>query len=325
MTGLHQVIHQQPWGRVIFTRKQAAEGLEPLGGAEIVMPRGDAIVLSRDEVLAAVAEATAIVVFADLRVDDELLDAAPRLKIVANVARGFDNFDLDALERRGVYATNVPDAFTVPTAESALGLLLMTMRNLARGDRFVRAGSWTLFEPGRWDGQTLEGKTLGLVGYGKIGQAVAHRAAAFGMTIVFHQRTPGDQDTYRWLPLDELLAISDVVSLHTPATPETRHLINEDTLARMKSGSVLINTARGSVVDEAALAAALERGHLAGAGLDVTECEPAVHPSLLALDNVVITPHLGGGTVESRQAARACAIANVAAVLAGQPPLNPIR
>jgi glyoxylate reductase len=159
---------------------------------------------------------------------------------------------------------------------------------------------------------------------GKIGQAVARRASAFDMEVIFVQRRPGDQHGFPRVALDDLLARSDVVSLHTPGTPETRHLINERALARMKPGAILINTARGPVVDEAALVAALASGHLGGAGLDVTEHEPAVHPALLAMDNVVVTPHLGGGTVESRREARACAIANVAAVLRGEAPLTPI-
>jgi glyoxylate reductase len=201
----------------------------------------------------------------------------------------------------------------------------MMMRRLDESARFVREGSWRSFEPGRWDGQTLEGKTLGLIGFGKIGQAVAARATAFGMTVIFHQRTRIPHPTARWVPLDELLEASDIVSLHVPATAETRHLIGDEALARMKQGAVLINTARGVVVDEGALVRAIVSGHLGGAGLDVSEHEPRVHEALLRHPNVVVTPHLGGGTVESRRMARAQAIANVAEVLAGRRPLTPLN
>lgn len=318
------------WGAglcVICTGPLPAELLEPLGDARVILPEPGTGLMGRDEVLAAVPRADAIVNQAELRVDTELLDRAPRLRIVANVARGFDNLDLDAMATRGVWATNIPDAFTAPTAETTLGLMLMTLRRLAEGERYVRAGEWTGFEPGRWDGFGLAGKTLGLIGYGKIGRAVADRARAFGMEIVYYRRTPCESDAdhaARWLPLDALLAAADIVSLHVPATPETYRLIDARALARMKPNAVLINTARGSVVDEAALVAALRAGRIWGAGLDVAEAEPHVHPALRELPNVVITPHLGGGTVESRVAARVEAIANVAAVLRGERPRSPL-
>ena len=318
------------WGAglcVICTGPLPAELLEPLGNAQVIVPKPGTGLMGRDEVLAAAPHADAIVNQAELRVDTELLDRAPRLQIVANVARGFDNLDLTAMAARGVWATNIPDAFTAPTAETALGLMLMSLRRLAEGERCVRAGEWSGFEPGRWDGFGLAGKTLGVVGFGKIGRAVAERARAFGMEIVYHRRTPCAPNAdfaARWLPLDDLLQVADIVSLHIPATPETYRLIDARALARMKPNAVLINTARGSVVDEAALVAALRAGRIWGAGLDVAEDEPHVHPALRDLPNVVITPHLGGGTVESRVAARVEAIANVAAVLRWERPLSPL-
>lgn len=310
---------------VLCTAALPAELLGPLRPATVVMPATGVALMGRAAVLAAIGEADAIINQAELRVDTELLERAPRLRIVANVARGVDNLDLTAMSARGVWATNVPDAFTTPTAEVALGLMLMTMRRLAEGERCVRTGDWADFEPGRWDGFTLEGKTLGLVGFGQIGRAVAVRARAFGMDVVFHRRTPGEDRDARWRPLAELLAVADVVSLHVPATPATHHLIDAGALGRMKPGAVLINTARGSVVDETALVAALRAGRIWGAGLDVAEDEPRVHPALRELPNVVVTPHLGGGTVESRRAARATAIANVAAVLRGERPPAPLN
>lgn len=312
--------------RVLCTQRLPSDLLAPLAGASIVAPNGaSGGLMRRDEVLAQLADVDAIVNQAELRVDTRLLAAAPRLRIVANIARGYDNFDLSLLTRRGVWATNVPDAFTIPTAEVALGLMLMVMRRLAEGARCVQDGAWRDFEPGRWDGWTLAGKTLGLVGHGQIARATAHRAEAFGMRVIHHRRTPDAAGAAAWRPLSELLREADVVSLHVPATPETFHLIDAAALALMKPGAILINTARGSVVDEAALIDALAAGHLAGAGLDVTEHEPTVPAALRAMPNVVITPHLGGGTHESRRAARQLAVANVAAVLRGHRPQTPLN
>jgi glyoxylate reductase len=315
-----------PAARIICTTKLDPEFFLPLDGYAIEMPElGSGATLERETVLALADGAVAIVSQGELRVDEDLLGRAPGLRIVANIARGFDNLDLDAMTRRGVWGTNVPDAFTAPTAEVALGLILMVTRKLAESAQFVRDGQWTSFEPGRWDGQTLVGKTLGLIGFGKIGQATAVRAAGFGLRVIYHQRTRIAHPDAEWAPLDDLLGTSDIVSLHVPATPQTRHLVNDQTLALVKPGAILINTARGVVVDEAALLRALESGRLGGAGLDVTEFEPRVEEALRRQPNVVITPHLGGGTVESRRAARLHAIANVAEVLAGRPPLSPLN
>lgn len=311
---------------VVCTTRLPPELLAALAAYRITQPdEDDGRLLRREEVLAAVADADAIINQSELKVDAALLAHAPRLRVAANIARGFDNLDLAAMTARGVWATNVPDAFTAPTAEVAFGLLLMVARRLAEGDRHVRAGEWTRFEPARWDGMCLVGKTLGLVGLGKIGAAMAARAAAFEMRVVYTQRVPAPDAPYPWLPLPELLAAAAVVSLHVPATPETARLINADAFARMKPGAILINTARGSVVDEVALVAALTSGRLGGAGLDVAEREPLLPDALRTLPNVVVTPHLGGGTVESRRAARECAIGNVAAVLRGKPPLTPVN
>lgn len=313
-------------GRIICTTRLDSDLLEPLSGFRIVMPeQGDGFTFSRGEVVSLLGDTVAIINQTELKVDQELLAAAPTLKIVANIARGFDNLDLEALTRNGVWGTHVPDSFTAPTAEVTLGLLLMVTRKLAEAAAYVREGSWTSFEPGRWDGTLLEGKTLGLIGFGKIGQAVADRAKGFGLEIIYHQRSKADRSDAQWVPFDELLARSDVVSLHVPATRETRHLINDIALRTMKPGSILINTARGVVVEDDALLRAVESGHLSGAGLDVTEFEPRVADALRQHPNVVITPHLGGGTRESRRSAREHAIANVVNVLAGKPPLSPVN
>lgn len=263
------------------------------------------------------------------RVDDDFLSAAPQLRVVANVAVGYNNIDVSACEARGVTVTNTPGVLTDATADLAFGLLLAVTRRLGEGERLIRSG-----KPWKWSmfmmlGTSLQGRQIGIVGMGDIGQAVARRARAFGMVVAYHNRRPVDaviaaELDARLVSLDELLATSDVVSLHCPYTPDTHHLIDAAALARMRDGAFLVNTARGPVVDEAALVHALDRGMLAGAGLDVYENEPDVHPGLLELDNVALAPHLGSATVEARAAMALLAAQNVIEVLAGRPPLTPV-
>lgn len=316
--------------RVVITREVPADLVaQELGDHEVL--QGPAGVGFDDAALRAVLpRADALVTWGFVRVDATILDLAPRLRIVANIAAGTDNLDLAELERRAVWATNVPDAFATPTAEVAMALMLAVMRRVSEGERFVRSGAWHASEPGRFDGFTLEGKQLGLVGFGRIARAVARRAGAFGMHVVYHARSEAPADVARSLaaegmPLDSLLASSDVVSLHVPLTPATHHLIGAKELARMKPGAVLINTARGKVVDEVALVAALEAGRLGGAGLDVFHEEPSVPEALLELPNVTVTPHLGGATREARREAQRHALRNVRAVLEGNAPLSPLH
>ena len=307
---------------VVYTNPIAPDILATLGDVELVQMTPDN---SRDEVLAAIARATAVLNPGDLVIDAALLNGSPHLKIIANASRGFDNLNPAELAGRGVWATNVPDAFTASTAEVTMGLLLMVMRRLAEGDAYVRRGAWTRFVPGEWDGHTLVGKTIGLLGYGLIGKAVAKRARAFEMEVIYHQRHEDPTAPDAFVSFEDLLARSDVVSLHTPLTPETTHLFNRETFARMKPGAVLINTARGRMVEDAALLEALESGHLGGAGLDVVEFEPMVGAALRERLDVVITPHLGGGTQESRRNAQLHAVNNVRLVLQGQPPVQPLN
>jgi glyoxylate reductase len=276
------------------------------------------------------ADCEALVTWGFLRVDEALLADAPRLRIVANIAVGYDNLDLAALERRGIWATNTPTDFAVPTAEVALGLMISVLRRIAEGERYVRAGAWRAPVPGRFDGPSLAGKRLGLLGFGAIAREVAVRASAFGMEIIYHARRRVPEEVERtlgatWLPLDDLLAASDVLSLHVPLTDQTRHLIDAAALARMKPSAYLVNTARGKVVDETALIRALRDGQLAGAGLDVFEGEPDVPEALLELPNVAIAPHLGGASIEGRRAAQRTALANVRAVLDGGKPRSPVQ
>lgn len=309
---------------VLVTNAVPDDVLKPLDGiARVIQGPGGGDTMSRQQVLALASQLDAIINQGELRVDDELLAAAPRLRIVANVAAGYNNFNTDLMAANGIWATNTPDTFIESTADCTLGLLLAVARKLVKADSYVRSGAWQSFQPGVWDGQLLAGKTLGIVGYGRTGRAVARRALAFNMRIITNRRTPSNEPSA--CSLDDLLAEADFVSLHTPLTDETRHLISAERFVQMKRGATLINMARGLVVDEQALVDALQSRHLAGAGLDVFEDEPRVHPALLTMDNVVLTPHLGGGTVESRAAARTLCARNVAAVLQGQTPLTPVN
>jgi glyoxylate reductase len=273
-----------------------------------------------DELRARSADKDAIVAMFTDRIDVALFDAAPRLKIVANIAVGYNNIDVDYARGRGVVVTNTPDVLTDATADLTMAMMLAIMRRVAEGDRLVRRGGWTGWTFDFMLGSDLKSKQLGIVGFGRIGRAVAQRAVAFGMRIA-HTSRGADPDA---ISLDRLLNTSDVVSLHLPLTAETRHLIDRRTLARMKRSAYLVNTSRGPVVDEDALAWALEERLIAGAALDVYENEPALHPDLLRHEHVLLVPHLGSATTEARMAMADLAVANVLAVLAGRPPLTPV-
>ena len=252
----------------------------------------------------------------------------PNLRIVANVAVGYNNVDLVAAEMRGVLVTNTPGVLTDATADLTWALILATTRRLVEGVDLVRSGRWTGWHPQQLLGLELRGHTLGLLGAGRIGQAVGRRALPFGLRVVYAARTPKadfERDTGATrMDINRLLIESDIVSLHVPATPETKGIINAETIARMKKGAILINTSRGDLVREEALALALEAGHLGAAGLDVYTEEPAIHPRLLAAPRTVLLPHIGSATAETRRHMAAIAVANVQAVLNGKPPLTPV-
>lgn len=286
--------------------------------------------IPRAELLELVAGAEAVLTLLGDRVDEELLEAAsPQLRCVANVAVGYDNVDVAAAERRGVVVTNTPGVLDDATADLTIALVLAATRRIGEGERLVRSGrDWN------WGmhfmlGSSLQGRLLGIVGLGGIGRRVAQRARAFGMRIAYHSRhqapaeVEGELGAER-MSLERLLAEADVVSLHCPLTPETHHLIGAAELAAMKPSAVLVNAARGPIIDEAALAEALAERRIAAAGLDVYEREPQVEPRLLELDNVVLTPHLGSATVETRTAMAELAARNAISVLSGQGPLTPV-
>jgi glyoxylate reductase len=283
----------------------------------------DAGTMPADELRKRIGGSDAVVCVSTDRIDAAVIDAASRLKVIATVAVGYDNIDVPRARARGIVVTNTPDVLTESVADFTWALILAITRRLAEGERLVRRGEWKGWALDLLLGTELRGKQLGLVGAGRIGRAVAARAPAFGMRVACASRHDSD-GIGEAMSLDRLLLTSDVVSLHVPLTLETRHLIDKRALTRMKRSAYLINTARGPVVDEEALAWALNQHLLAGAALDVYEHEPTVHPDLLKLENVLLVPHLASGTTETRTAMADLAIENVLAVLAGRPPLTPV-
>jgi glyoxylate reductase len=317
---------------IVVTRRIPEPAMELLGAADEVWLSPHDRPLTREELHEAVGGADAVITLLHDTVDAQLLDAAgPQLKCIANVAVGYDNVDVAAATERGVVVTNTPGVLTDATADLAMALILIVTRRLGEGERLIRSG-----EPWSWHmffllGSSLAGKTLGVVGLGAIGQATARRARAFGMDIVYAGPRRASEETEAELggacrvPLIQLLATADVVTLHTPLKPETRHLIDSPALRQMRSDAYLVNTARGPIVDGAALVKALRAHKIAGAALDVFEEEPDVHPGLLELDNVVLIPHLGSATIETRTAMAVLAAENALAVLRGERPPTPVN
>ncbi|MFT4009024.1 MAG: D-glycerate dehydrogenase [Nocardioidaceae bacterium] len=318
--------------RIVSTRPLPPAAREILDSAgEVIAPDGIEP-LTTGQLRELVGGADAIVSQLYDVIDGEVMDiAGDQLRIVANVAAGYNNLDVAAARERRIVITNTPGVLTDATADVTLGLILMVTRRLGEGERLLRRGdSWS------WDlefmlGTSLAGRTLGIVGFGQIGRAVAQRAQAFGMRVLHASARPGaalrhnpEASSVEVTTFDELLATSDIVSLHCPLTPDTHHLMDAARLAQMRPDAYLINTARGPVIDEAALLAALRAGHLAGAGLDVFEHEPEVSAGLLDLENVVAIPHLGSATREVRNSMAELAASNVAAVLRGGTPPTPV-
>jgi glyoxylate reductase len=296
--------------------------------ADVDIYSGEATI-APEELRRRIADKDALVSMSIDTIDRTVLEAADALKIVANVAVGYNNIDVDAARSRGVIVTNTPDVLTDSVADFTWGLILAITRRLAEGERVLRRGDWKGWALDFMLGTELRGKQLGLIGFGRIGRAVAARAAAFGMRVAFTSRRDAaaagsDPGRAEAMSFDRLLITSDVISLHVPLTPETRHLIDKRALARMKRSAFLVNTSRGPVVDEEALAWALQQHLIAGAALDVYEREPVVHPDLVPLENVLLIPHMASGTTETRSTMAELAVDNVIEVLAGRPALTPV-
>ena len=311
-------------------------GRIPDAGLDVLRPFGNVWGWKHDEPIDVgvlyerIAGANAVLTLLTTKVDSAFLDAAgPQLKVVSNVAVGYNNIDVAECRGRGVIATNTPGVLTDATADIAMALILMVTRRLGEGERIVRSG-----RPWQWGmfmllGTELQGRRLGIIGMGAIGQALARRARAFGMTVAYTNRSAVSAEIEAELEADrlsfhELLGTSDVVSVNCPYSPATHHLIGPEQFELMRSSAFLVNTARGPIVDEAALVDALRSGAIAGAGLDVYEHEPQLEPGLVELDNAVLIPHLGSATIETRAAMATLAARNAVAVLNGQPALTPV-
>jgi glyoxylate reductase len=313
--------------RVVVTRNMPGGALDRLRAVADVEVWSGRLPPTPDELRTFAAGATGLIAMLTDRVDAALLDACPDLRVVANMAVGYDNLDVAELTRRGIPAGNTPGVLTDSTADLALALILAACRRLPEGAAAVKAGEWVAWEPDWLLGLDVAGATLGIVGYGRIGAAVARRAAGFGMEILAWNRSPRTDPGVTFVELDQLLRRSDIVTLHCALTDETRGLIGPDELRAMKSTAVLVNTARGPIVDQWALARALRSGEIFAAGLDVVEHEPITpDDELLSLPNCLVLPHVGSATVATRSKMADMAVDNVLAVLAGDPPptcINP--
>lgn len=284
---------------------------------------------TRDELLAVVKEYDAVICLLNDRIDRELLEVARGVKIFANYAVGYDNIDVQAAREFGIAVSNTPGVLTEATADLAWALLLAAARHVVPAHSFTSKGKFTGWHPTMYMGRDFSGATLGIVGAGRIGQATARRGVGFGMNVVYYNRSPKPdfekQTSARRLDLEQLLKESDFVSLHLPLTSDTRHLLDERRLGLLKPTAILVNTARGPVVDEAALAKILKNKEIFAAGLDVFEREPEIHPDLIGLENVVMLPHLGSASWNTRIKMAEMAAANVQSVLSGKPPVNPVE
>jgi glyoxylate reductase len=316
--------------KILVTGRLPEEVLSVLAERFQVESQGEDRPMERQRLLAAIGDMEGLLCMITDSVDEELLSHAPRLKMIANMGVGYNNIDVRAATTRGIPVSNTPGVLTEATADLAFTLLLAIARRVVEGDRRVRAGQFTFWAPFLFLGQEVSGKTLGILGMGRIGKAVARRARGFDMPVIYHNRSrlePDEEDRLgaRYEPLEALLRKSDFVSLHVPLTAETRHLIGRRELALMKPSAYLINTSRGPAVDEQALLAALQAGQIAGAALDVYEHEPALTPGLTLLDNVILLPHVGSATLETRTRMASMAAQNLIAGLDGQKPPNLIN
>jgi glyoxylate reductase len=314
---------------VLVTRAIPRDALDLLAKHVNVDANGADVGYTPEQLVSHAGRADAVVGLLTDRFDAAFFARCPNVKILANVAVGYDNIDVGAAARHGIVVTNTPGVLTDATADFAFALILAVTRNVVSADGYVRAGLFREWKMMEFHGAELAGRTLGIAGFGRIGQALARRARGFGMHAIYINRGPvaatvEEELGARRVDKETLVAASDVLSLHLPLSDATRHFLSDAEFARMKPSAYVINTARGPVIDEAALARALTGGAIRGAGLDVFEREPAIDPALLAAPNTVLAPHIGSATTETRTRMALMAAENVLAVLAGKPPLNPV-
>jgi len=313
--------------KVFITARLPREILAGIALEHSIEAYGEDPPIGRDEFLAGVEGKDGLLCTITDRVDSEVFERAPGLRIVANNGVGFDHIDIEAATRRGIPVTNTPGVLTDSTADLTFALMLAAARRVVEGDAITRSGKFRFWSPFHFLGRDISGSKLGIVGFGRIGRAVAKRAAGFDMEVLYFSRTPLKKDEeeklgVRFAPLDELLKESDFVSLHIPLSRDTRHLISERELAMMKDSACLINTARGPIVDEKALVEALRHRRIMAAALDVYENEPELSPGLTELDNVILMPHSGSATIQTRTRMALMAADNLLAALRGQRPPN---
>ena len=319
--------------KVLVTAKLPEDVIESIQAMHDVEAHQETRPMGRAVLLQHVVDKEGLLCTITDRVDEELLGRAPGLKVIANYGVGYNNIDVEAATKKGIPVSNTPDVLTDATADIAMALILGTARRLVEGDKRVRQGQFAFWAPMHFLGSEVTGKTLGIVGLGRIGRAVARRARGFDMRILYHNRNRIEKIDEKamgttFVSLETLLGESDFVSLHVPLSEQTHHLIGVEELVRMKSDAYLINTSRGQVVDEKALVEAIQRKKIAGAGLDVYENEPKLAPGLVDLDNVVLLPHVGSATLETRTAMARLAAENLLAGLRGEVPpncVNPVR
>lgn len=316
--------------KVLVTRSLPGDRLKSLEVIADLDINAEDRELTKAELIERIKDKQAVISMLVNPMDAEVMEAAPELKVIANYAVGFNNIDVQEATKRKILVTNTPDVLTDATADMTWALLLGIARRIPEADRMMREGRFTGWYPTLMLGGDVSGKVLGIIGMGRIGQAVAARAVGFNMPILYYNRNRLDEETEKrlnakYVTVDELLQSSDYVSIHSPYHSSTHHLIGERQLHQMKKTAYLINTSRGPLVDEKALVAALRDKVIAGAGLDVFEREPLMEPGLDELDNVVLAPHLGSATIETRSAMVDIAIRNVVAVLTGEPPVTPVN
>ncbi len=313
--------------KVFITYKIPDKGIELIKDKYELFVHDKEEFLTKEEMIDIVKDKDAVITQLRDPIDKEFIDAGKNLKIIANYAVGYNNIDVKYATKKGIYVTHTPGVLTEATADLTWALILSTVRRIVEADKFTREGKFVGWKPSLLLGSDLYGKTLGIVGMGRIGQAVARRAMGFGMNIIYYNRHRLPEEVEkrynaRYVELDEIFKTADVISLHTPATPETYHMVDERRLSLMKPTAYIINTARGTVIDEKALLEALRTGKIRGAGLDVYENEPKLTQGLSELKNVVLLPHIGSATVETREAMSVMVCENVDAALSGKTPPN---
>lgn len=279
--------------------------------------------MPQKELLSEIKHYDALINFAEVKTNEAFVACAGQLKIIANCSIGFDNLNLPLLTSHGIWASNAPGFFNYPVAEYVFTGILTICRRLLEADDFVRKGKWQAFEPGRWDGVSLKEKTVGIIGLGTIGKELRLMVKAMGAKVVYYTPKPGKEEG--WTPFEELVSNSDVISIHVPLTPETVNLFSKKVIAKVKQGVIIANTSRGSILDQAALSMALRSGKVGGAVLDVFRDEPNVPGELYQMKNVLLTPHMAGGTRSAREACVKRAVQNVVAVLKNHKPINALN